>query len=76
MKGRLFGVLLGALLLVSMIAGPASARQDRTITVSCTIGGVTSFLHLTDIHSTSGQVTVNSVFNMVNPFGEICTVLP
>lgn len=71
-KLRLVGIF-GVALMVSVLgASTASARSDPTLTVVCSGGqGVVS-----DIRSLQGQVTANGVYNLVNPFCEICTVYP
>jgi hypothetical protein len=75
MKRKLAGVLLGGFLLAGVLAGPASARTDGTITVKCvdnTTGAVT-FVHVVDANALSGSTTSNDVYNVVNPLNETCT---
>ena len=53
-------------------APPATARPGGTVTVTCSGGqGVVS-----DKNSLFGQTTANGVYNLVNPFGEVCIVNP
>ena len=67
---RFLGVVSAAALLLALAATPASARADDTITVTCTGGQVI----VSDIHSRGGQTMANTMYNAVNPFGEVCTV--
>ncbi|MGH2659606.1 MAG: hypothetical protein ACRDHS_08060 [Actinomycetota bacterium] len=71
MRQRLFGVILGVLLLAGL-AAPASAREDQTITVLCEPSG---FTFEADANSLFGQNTANAHFNAVNPFGDTCRVI-
>ena len=70
---RLLGLTFVAASIVGVVgASPASARPGSTVSVSCTGGqGVVS-----DGASLFGQTTANGVYNLVNPFGEVCTVNP
>jgi hypothetical protein len=72
MRQRLFGVILGVLLLVGLAAAPASSREDQTITVLCEPSG---FTFEADANSLVGQNTANAHFNAVNPFGDTCRVI-
>jgi hypothetical protein len=73
MKKKVLGVAFAAGLILSLAsATPASARSDDTLTVVCSGGqGVVS-----DARSFFGQTTANGAYNLVNPFGEACTVYP
>jgi hypothetical protein len=53
-------------------ATPASARANDTLTVTCTGGQVI----VSDSNSLTGQTAATTVYNAVNPFGEVCTVHP
>lgn len=53
-------------------ASPASARSDGTVTVTCSGGQII----VSDKNSLVGQTTANGVYNVVNPFGEVCIVNP
>jgi hypothetical protein len=70
---RLLGITFVAASIVGVVgASPASGRPGGTVTVTCTGGqGVVS-----DTRSLFGQTTANGVYNLVNPFGEVCTVNP
>ncbi len=73
MRKRLIGVTLGAALIVGALGStPAFARSDATLTVTCTGGQIVT----SDTNSLTGQTTANGAYNLVNPFGEICTVHP
>lgn len=73
MRQRLFGVILGVLLLMAgLAAAPASAREDQTITVHCEPSG---FTFEADANSLFGQITANAHFNALNPFGDRCHVI-
>jgi hypothetical protein len=73
MRKRMIGVTLGAALIVGALGStPALARSDSTLTVTCSGGQVV----VSDGSSLTGQTTANGVYNLVNPFGEICTVNP
>jgi hypothetical protein len=67
---RLLGAVSAAALLLVLAATPASARADETVTVTCSGGQVV----VSDINSSAGQTTANTMYNAVNPFGEVCTV--
>ena len=73
MMKRLGGVVLGGVLLAGLAVTPASARQDETITVVCEPSG---FTVVADAHSFPGQSTANEHFNLVNPFGDTCGIVP
>jgi hypothetical protein len=73
MRKRMIGITLGAALIVGALGStPALARSNATLTVTCTGGQVV----VSDAHSLTGQTTANGAYNLVNPFGEICTVQP
>jgi hypothetical protein len=71
---KLLGATFVAATLITGLAGatPASARSDDTVTVTCSGGQVV----VSDAHSLGGQTTANGAYNLVNPFGEVCTVNP
>ncbi len=73
---KLLGVALGAVL-VGVLAGPASARQDETATFVCVdvATGEVVFVLEVDAHATFGQKRANAAFNAVNPFGSFCSML-
>ena len=71
MVKRLLGVVFVVASLVGIVgATPASARSDATVTVTCTGGQVV----VSDANAVTGQTTANAMYNVVNPFGEVCTV--
>jgi hypothetical protein len=73
MRKRMLGVVFGAAMFVGVLgATPAMARSDPTIMVICSGGQVI----VADAHALTGMVTSAGVYNLVNPFGEICTVYP
>jgi hypothetical protein len=68
---RKLGVITFAAMIVALVGVvPASARPGDVVTVTCTGGQVV----VSDAASLEGQTTANGVYNLVNPFGEICTV--
>ena len=70
---RLLGIAFVAGSIVGVLgASPASARPGATVTVTCTGGQVV----VSDASSLFGQTTANGRYNLVNPFGEVCTVNP
>jgi hypothetical protein len=70
---RLLGISFVAASIVGVVgASPASARPGETVTVICTGGQVV----VSDASSLFGQTTANGAYNLVNPFGEVCTVNP
>ena len=73
MKRKALGITI-AVTLIMGIAGttPAWARSDATLTVTCTGGQVI----VSDANSLTGQTAATTVYNAVNPFGEVCTVHP
>jgi hypothetical protein len=73
MMKKMLGATFGAALIVGILSTtPASARSNDTITVTCSGGQVV----VSDANSTTGQVTANTAYNAVNPFGEVCVVNP
>jgi len=72
MKGRLLTVAIAGMLTALLGAGPASARSDETITITCL---PTGFTIVVDASALAGQHTANEVYNRVNPFGETCSVV-
>jgi hypothetical protein len=72
MRKLLVGVILGGLFFAGLAAGPASAREDETITVLCEPSG---FTFVADANSLFGQETADAHFNVVNPFGDTCGVV-
>ena len=73
MLKRLLAVaFVAASIVVVAGAPPASARPGDTVTVTCTGGQVV----VSDGSSLFGQTTANGAYNVVNPFGEVCTVNP
>jgi len=73
MKKKLLGATFAVTLLMGLAgATPASARADDTLTVICSGGQVV----VSDASSFTGQTTANGAYNLVNPFGEVCTVYP
>ncbi len=73
---RLLGVVLGVVLLVVALAGPASARADETATFVCvdTATGEVTFVLVVAADATFGQSRANEVYNAVNPFGSFCSI--
>jgi hypothetical protein len=71
MKGRVALILVGAAFAAITSVGPASARENQTITISCDTSGQT---YVVDANALNGQTTANEVYNERNPFGETCTV--
>ena len=71
-RKKAFVIILGVTLVSILGAVPASARSDPTIEVICSGGQVI----VADAHALTGMVTSAGVYNVVNPFGEICTVFP
>ena len=69
---RLGIIFTGALILSAMGATSASARSNDTLTIVCTGGQVI----IADANSFDGQSMATSVYNKVNPFGEVCTIHP
>ncbi len=69
LKKRVLTIGVGAIALVAMVAGPAAARSDTTITEMCTGGTVITVDHA----ATGGFTTSESHYNEVNPFGDSCS---
>ena len=67
---RFLGVVSAVAFVLALAATPASARANDTVTMTCTGGQVI----VADAHSRDGQITANTMYNAVNPFGEVCTV--
>jgi hypothetical protein len=73
MKRKALGVTFAVTLIIGLAgATPAWARSDDTLTVTCTGGQVI----VSDANSLTGQTAATTVYNAVNPFGEVCTVHP
>ena len=72
---RLLGAILGMMLVVAL-AGPASARANKTATFVCvdSVSGEVTFVLEVDANATFGQTTANKVYNAVNPFGSVCSI--
>lgn len=72
---KLLAVALGAVL-VGVLAGPASARQNETATFVCVdiATGEITFVLEVDANAVFGQKTANAVYNAVNPFGSFCSL--
>ena len=72
MKRRVALILVGAALAAITSVGPASARANQTITITCDTSGQS---YVVDANALKGQITSNEVYNEVNPFGETCDVI-
>ena len=70
MRNRIVSAVIGAVVLGIVSAGPAVART--TITEVCTSGAVITV----DAHATHGLVTAENVYNVVNPTGDFCYLVP
>jgi hypothetical protein len=55
-----------------LVAVPASAREDETITILCEPSG---FTFEADAHSLFGQSTADAHFIVVDPFGDTCRAI-
>jgi hypothetical protein len=70
LKKRILTLGVGAIAFVALVAGPAAARSDTTITETCTSGTVLTVDH----NATGGLTTAENHYNVVNPTGDVCTI--
>jgi hypothetical protein len=71
MKGRVALILVTAAFAAITSVGPASARANQTITISCDVSGQT---YVVDANALEGQILSNEHYNERNPLGETCVV--
>jgi len=70
LRKRFLTMAAGIVTILAVIAGPASARANPTITETCSSGTVV----VADVHATHGLTTAETHYNVVNPTGDFCSL--